>query len=86
MDRLGFVENLAVVGFSVSLSLFAVAVRQHRGSPFGRLLVALSAAVALAVATTLVNVLPAAPSTGHPAIVAFGGRPSAASTSWTGAR
>lgn len=60
MVQQSLVGVLSLVGLSMSLPLFAVAVRQFRGSAFGNVLATLSAAVALGLASTLVSAVPVA--------------------------
>lgn len=66
-------EQLALVGLSLPLPLFAVAVQQYRGSPFGDVLTALSAALGFGIATVLVGAFPAGVTMTRLAVVAFVG-------------
>lgn len=67
------VQNLALVGLTLPLPLFAVAVQQYRGSPFGAVLSLLSAALVFGVATVLVDAFPLSPAAGRAVTLAFVG-------------
>lgn len=63
-------EQLSLVGLSLPLPLFAVAIHKYRGSPFGNVLALLAAALVFGIATAMVDAFPVAPATGRVAIVA----------------
>jgi len=69
-----------VVGLSMSLPLFAVAVRQFYGSAFGNVLAAIAVTVALGLASTLVGSAPIPAPTARAIVLVLLGAAAALST------
>ena len=55
MDQQPLLEHVALVGLSLPLPLFAVAVDKYRGSPFGCVLALLTAALGFGIVATMVD-------------------------------